>query len=180
MQRLKQKNEDALRAILKLKEAGLHEVNACLGFDAKECINSLKRCNFIEVTRTVSRQMSSAKRKNQGFMRDMHLYAITDRGRDLIQNMDFPPARKMEALKVPVVKAKPQPEATPAPPQLHKMEYLTTPIKTPGVNVMMAEIGGREVKITYGTGFEYEVYRPEPDRSRNYTPRPLRYLPSMA
>lgn len=179
MTRLIPKNEATLRAILKLKEAGLHEVNAHLEFDSKECINSLKRCNLIEVTRTVPRKLSSKRRKNQGVVREMHMYSITERGRILLQNLDFPPARQMLALKVPVKRPqpKPQPMKSPPPPKethLHKMQSFIVPMQSNGHKVMMAEIDGREVKITYGAGFEYEVYRPAPDRSRNYTPRPIR------
>lgn len=85
----------------------------------------------------------------------------------LLQNLDFPPARQMQALKV----------ATPQ--QLHRMETFVIPDRKPNVNEMVAEIGGREVRITYGVHHPYEVYRPAPDSSRNYTPRPLRSILAM-
>mgnify|MGYP007039168055 FL=1 len=59
------------------------------------------------------------------------------------------------------------------------MQNLIIPIRDANVKSMKAEIAGRKVKITYGVHIPYEVYRPAPDNSRNYTPRPLRSILAM-
>lgn len=169
MPKLIPKNEATLRAILRLKEAGVHEVNAALGENAKDAIRSLLLCEYIQVTRSIMRQTVTSNPKHKQHTRQMLLYAITYRGRQKLQDMEFPPAREMKALKaVPVPKF-----------DLHKMESFIIPSRDPNVREMMAEIGGREVKITYGVHHDYEVYRPAPDHSRNYTPRPLRSILAM-
>jgi FlaA1/EpsC-like NDP-sugar epimerase len=167
MAKLVPNNEETLRAILKLGEAGVHEVNAHLGFDARDAIRSLVQCEYIYITRTVMRETVPKNPRHKSHTREMMLYAITDRGRMLIQNLDFPPAKQMLALKV----AKPQ--------QLHRMETFVIPDRKPHVNEMVAKIGGREVRITYGVHHPYEVYRPAKDQSRNYTPKPLRSILAM-
>jgi hypothetical protein len=66
--------------------------------------------------------------------------------------------------------------------RMDSMQYFTIPDRDPNVHhvhQMMAEIGGRMVKITYGVHHDYEVYRPAPDQSRNYTPKPLRSILAM-
>lgn len=178
MTRITKRNEDVLRAFIGMKEAGIYELREHFGIDIKNYLYALHKCGYIKVSRTVRRQIACQKPEHKPCMRDMHMYAITDKGRLLLQNLDFPPARQMQALKVPAKRPqpKPQPMKSPPPPKeanLHQMQSFIVPMPSTGHKVMMAEIDGREVKITYGAGFEYEVYRPAPDRSRNYTPRPI-------
>lgn len=167
MAKLLPNNEAALRAILKLGETGVHEVNAHIGFDTRDCIRSLLRCEYIYITRSVMRETAPKNPRHKTHTREMMLYAITDKGRMLIQNLDFPPARQMLALKVA------------APQQLHRMETFVIPDRKPNVNEMIAENGGRQVRITYGVHHPYEVYRPEPDSSRNYTQRLIRGIHAL-
>ena len=181
MTRITKRNEDVLRAFIGMKEAGIYELREHFGIDIKNYLYALHKCGYIKVSRTVRRQIACQKPEHKPCMRDMHMYAITDKGRLLLQNLDFPPARQMQALKVPAKrpqpKPQPQPMKSPPPPksvQKDSVPMRAVPDKHVSVNVMTAEIDGREVKITYGAGFEYEVYRPAPDRSRNYTPRPIR------
>lgn len=161
MAKLIPKNEATLRAIMKLGNATLHDVEAIVGVVAKEAINSLVRCAFIYVVETKSQETK------KGYMRGMHVYAITDRGRQKLQDVDFPPARQMLALKV----SKNQ--------ELHQMQHFVIPTLDPNVREMMAEIGGREVKITYGVHHAYDSYVPPIDHSRNYTPRPIKGIHSL-
>lgn len=179
MTRITKRNEDVLRAFIGMKEAGIYELREHFGIYIKNYLYALHKCGYIKVSRTVRRQIACQKPEHKPCMRDMHMYAITDKGRLLLQNLDFPPALQMQALKVPAKRPqpKPQPMKSPPPPKeanLHQMQSFIVPMPSTGHKVMMAEIDGREVKITYGAGFEYEVYRPAPDRSRNYTPRPIR------
>lgn len=179
MTRITKRNEDVLRAFIGMKEAGIYELREHFGIDIKNYLYALHKCGYIKVSRTVRRQIACQKPEHKPCMRDMHMYAITDKGRLLLQNLDFPPARQMQALKVPVKRPHPKPQPMKSPPpqketNLHQMQSFIVPMPSNGHKVMMAEIDGREVKITYGAGFEYEVYRPAPDRSRNYTPRPIR------
>ena len=175
MTRLIPKNEAVLRAVLKLVKATSQDVEDSLGYPVIPAIKSLHTCGLLETVAKVRRTTKV------GHSRDMRVYAITEHGRQKLSDADFPPVRKMQALKVPAKrpqpKPQPQPMKSPPPPksvQKDSVPMRAVPDKHVSVNVMMAEIDGREVKITYGAGFEYEVYRPAPDRSRNYTPRPIR------
>ena len=175
MTRLIPKNESVLRAVLKLVKATSQDVEDLLGYAAIPAIKSLHTCGLLETVATVRRTTKV------GHSRDMRVYAVTEHGRQKLQDADFPPARQMQDLKVPAKrpqpKPQPQPMKSPPPPksvQKDSVPMRAVPDKHVSVNVMTAEIDGREVKITYGAGFEYEVYRPAPDRSRNYTPRPIR------
>lgn len=154
------KNEATLRAILKLGEADLHDVEAVVGNVAKEAINSLYRCEFLQVVKT-RRQRTKSER-----MREMHVYAITDKGRQKLQDIDYPTDMEMRSVKA----SKPAQN-------LHRMEHLIIPTRDPNVKEMMTEIGGRQVKITYGSHHPYELLKPDPDHARNYRnyiPRPIR------
>jgi hypothetical protein len=148
MANLMPKNESTLRAILKIGNATLHDVEKIMGSDAKNAINSLYRCGNVKVVATKS------QKTRKGVMQHMHVYAITEKGKQRLADADLPLARQMKALKVPINKTQPN-------------------ILHPNVRQMVAEIDGRMVKITYGVHLDYEVYRPAPDRSRNYTPRPI-------
>lgn len=142
-------SETVLRAMAKREEANLHQLNDELKFDTRSTLNSLTRCGFIAVVRTMVRTM-----------RDMNVYAITIRGTEKICEIDNNPQQR------------PQPEPKPVKKAAAPMRAV--PDKHASVNVMTAVMGGREIKITYGTQVPYEVYRPAPDHSRNYTPRPIR------
>lgn len=168
MTRLVPKNEEVLRAVLKLTKATSQDVEDLLGYAAIPAIKSLHSCGLLETIATVRRTTKV------GHSRDMRVYSVTEKGRQKLSDADFPPARQMQALKVPM-KSPPPPKNT----QLHQMQSFIIPMPSKGHKVMMAEIDGREVKITYGAGFEYETYRPAPDRSRNYTPNPIRSMTSM-
>lgn len=162
MAKLIPKNEATLRAIKKLGEACLHDVQAIVGDVAKEAINSLHRCEHIAIVATRS------QKTNGNQVRDMHVYAITGKGRMKLQDSDIPPARQMQALKVP------------APvPELHKMENFVIPDRKPNVNEMVAEIGGRQVKITYGVHHAYEQYVPAQDDGTRYKPRQIKSIFAM-
>lgn len=173
MTRLIPKNEAVLRAVLKLVKATSQDVEDLLGYPVIPAIKSLHTCGLLETVAKVRRTTKV------GHSRDMRVYAITEHGRQKLSDADFPPVRKMQALKVPAKRPQPKPQPMKSPPpqketNLHQMQSFIVPMPISGHRVMMAEIDGREVKITYGAGFEYEVYRPAPDRSRNYTPRPIR------
>ena len=175
MTRLIPKNESVFRAVLKLVKATSQDVEDLLGYAAIPAIKSLHACGLLETVATVRRTTKV------GHSRDMRVYAITEKGRQKLSGADFPPARQMQAIKVPAKrpqpKPQPQPMKSPPPPksvQKDSVPMRAVPDKHVSVNVMTAEIDGREVKITYGAGFEYEKYTPAPDRSRNYTPRPIR------
>ena len=168
MTKLTPKNEATLRAILLLKEAGVHEANAAIGDDTKDAIRSLLRCEYIQVTRSIMRQTVTRNPKHKQHTREMLLYAITDRGRQKLQDMEFPPAREMKVLKVVLGQKF----------DLHKMESFIIPERKPNVNQMIAEIGGREVKITYGVNYAYETYKPAPDLTR-YKPNPIRGIHAL-
>lgn len=160
MANLMPKNESTLRAILKIGNATLHDVEKIMGSDAKNAINSLYRCGNVKVVATKS------QKTRKGVMQHMHVYAITEKGKQRLADADLPLARQMKALKVPINKTQPN--------ILHQMQSLVIPERDPNVRQMVAEIDWRMVEITYGVHLDYEVYRPAPDRSRNYTPRPIR------
>lgn len=163
MAKLLPKTEATLRAILKLGKATLHDVQEAVGVDvAKNAINSLHRCEFIEAVGTRS------TRTKQGCVKDIHLYAITDKGRQKLQDADFPKVAEMRSVAACKLDTK-----------LHQMQHLIIPIRDPSVKEMMAEIGGRQVKITYGVHHAYEPYVPPPDHSRNYTPRPIKGIHAL-
>lgn len=160
MPRLIPKNEATLRAILKIGNATLHDVEEIVGDVAKEAINSLFRCEFLCVVATKSMLTKSGQTK------DMHVYAITDKGRNKLNDADFPKVVEMR-----------QPKQKTAP-GLHQMQHFVIPARAPSVREMMAEIGGRMVKITYGVNFEYESYVPPPDYTR-HKPRPIKGLHAL-
>lgn len=159
MPKLIPKNEATLRAVLKLVNATAQDIEDLLGPAARPAIKSLHDCGLLETVETARRATKV------GHSRDMRVYAITEKGRQKLRDVDLPPVRQMKALKVPVKRPHPM---------------CAVPDKHASVNVMTAEIKSHEVKITYGVNFEYEKYMPAPDRSRNYTPRPLRSITSMA
>lgn len=161
MPKLIPKNESTLRAIMKIGNASLHDVEAIVGTVAKKAINSLYRCDFLAVVATKSQQTK------QGRMKNMHVYAITEKGRNKLQDADFPKVVEMRQQKQK------------AAPQLHQMQNFVIPDRDPNVKEMMAEIGGMLVKITYGVHHAYEVYRPAPDQSRNYTPRAIKGIHAL-
>lgn len=165
MYQLSEQSAIVLRAVLKLGEATYQEVSSVVGFDTQQAINSLKRCGYVIVAKTVKRVINC---RRGTCTKPVNSYSVTDKGRLSLHNRDFPPARQMKALKVPL-----------HPVQLHKMESFIIPDRDPNVEEMMAEIGGRMAKITYGVHHEYEVYRPAPDRSRNYTPRLIRGIHAL-
>ena len=178
MPKLIPKNESVLRAVLKLVKATSQDVEDLLGYAAIPAIKSLHTCGLLETVATVRRTTKV------GHSRDMRVYAVTEHGRQKLQDADFPPARQMQALKVPAKRPQPKPLPMKSPPppketQLHQMQSFIVPMPSNGHKVMMAEIDGREVKITYGAGFEYEVYRPAPDNSRNYTPRAIKGIHAL-
>lgn len=162
MYQLSEQSAIVLRAVLKLGEATHQEASSFVGFDTQPAINSLKRCGYVTVHRTLIRVINC---RGGTCAKPVNSYSVTDKGRLSLHNRDFPPARQMKALKVPL---------HPVQPQLHKMESFVIPDRKPNVKELVAEIGGRKVKITYGVNPAYEVYRPAPDQSRNYTPRPIR------
>lgn len=155
------KNEATLRAILKLGNATLPDVEAIIGDVAKNAINSLYRCKFVNVVATKS------QKTKQGRMQDLHVYAITEKVRNKLQDADFPKVVEMRQQKQKTA------------PELHQMQHFIIPARDPNVEEMMAEIGGRMVKITYGMHHAYEVYRPAPDHSRNYTPRAIKWIHAL-
>lgn len=157
MAKLIPKNEATLRAIMKLGNATLHDVETIIPEGAKNAINSLHRCEFIEAVGTRS------TRTKQGCVKDIHLYSITDKGRQKLQDVDFPKVAEMRSVAASKLDTK-----------LHQMQHLIIPIRDPSVKEMIEEIDGRQVKKTYGVHHKYEVYVPPPDHSRNYTPRPIR------
>lgn len=170
MYQLSQKSETALRACLKLGECTKQDICAAITeFDAKESVNSLRKCGYIEVVRQIIRAIDIVGQRP--LTRPVNVYLITERGRMAIHHSDFPNTRKMKALKVPL---KPEPKPESKKQELHEMQNWIIPDRKPNVNEMTAEIGGREVKITYGVHVPYEVYVPPVDKSRNYTPRPQR------
>lgn len=174
MTKLSLKNEATLKAVLKLGKATVQDINDFMGHEARPAIKSLNACNLIE-TISIVRRVTKV-----GHNRDMCVYAITEKGRQKLLDADLPPARKMKDLKVPI--KRPQPMKSPPPPKetnMHQMQSFIVPMPITGHKVMMAEIDGRTVKITYGACFEYEVYRPAPDRSRNYTPRPIKGIHAL-
>lgn len=161
MAKLIPKNEATLRAILKIGNATLHDVEAIVGDVAKEAINSLFRCDLIY---SVAVEIMLTK---GGQKRNMHVYAITEKGRNKLQDADFP--------KVVEMRQKPKQQTAPA---LHQMQHFVIPERAPNVKEMMAEIGGREVKITYGVNFAYEPYVPPPDYTR-HKPRPIKGIHAL-
>lgn len=160
MPKLIPKNEATLRAILKIGNATLHDVEEAVGKVAKEAINSLYRCDFLQLVETRS------LRTKQGSMKDMHVYAITEKGRNKLNDADFSTVVAMRQQKQKTA------------PNLHKMQHFVIPTRDPNVREMMAEIGGREVKITYGVNFEYEPYVPPPDYTR-HKPRPIKGIHAL-
>lgn len=162
MAKLIKKNEATLRAIQKIGNATLHDVASVIGDVAKESINSLYRCGQVCVVETKS------MRTKQGCMKNMHVYAITEKGRQTLQDIDFPTTIELRSVR-----------ACTLDPGLHQMEHLIIPIRNPNVQEMMAEIGGRDVKITYGVTANYERYIPAKDDGTRYKPRPMRSILSM-
>lgn len=178
MAKLIPKNKATLIAVLKLVKATSQDVEDLLGYPVIPAIKSLHTCGLLETVATVRRTTKV------GHSRDMRVYVVTEHGRQKLQDADFPPARQMQALKVPAKRPqpKPQPMKSPPPPKetnLHQMQSFIVPMPSSGHKVMMAEIDGREIKITYGVNFDYEVYKPAPDHSRNYTPRPIRGIHAL-
>lgn len=162
MTKMLPKNEATLRAVMKIGNASLHDVENIVGDVAKNAINSLYRCDFLQIVGARS------QRTKQGCMKEMHVYAITDKGRQILQDIDYPTYMEVRSIKACKLDEK-----------LHQMQNIIIPISAPSVKEMIAEIAGRKVKITYGVHIPYEVYRPAPDNSRNYTPRPLRSILAM-
>ena len=156
MAKLIPKNEATLRAILKIGNATLHDVEAIVGDVAKEAINSLFRCEYVCVVATKNMLTKGRHTKN------MRVYAITEKGRNKLQDSDVP--------KVVETRQKPKQQTAP---ELHQMQHFIIPDRDPNVKEMVAEIGGRMVKIAYGVHHEYETYVPPPDYTR-YKPRPIR------
>lgn len=161
MPKLIPKNEATLRAVLRLGNATLHDVESIVSDGAKNAINSLYRCEFLQVVATKTQQTKQNRTK------DMHVYAITEKGLNKLNDADFP---KVVAARQPKQKTAPE---------LHQMQHFVIPARDPNVREMMAEIDGREVKITYGVHHAYEVYRPAPDNSRNYTPRAIKGIHAL-
>lgn len=153
---LKPNNEKTLRLLSKKGTATLHDVVDLIGEDAKNTIRSLHQCGHIQVVAVVKQKSKG------GEMKDMNVYGITDSGKAKLDRVAVP--------KTPTTRPAQQPRKQ----DLHLMQTFIIPERDPNVNVMIASIGGRDVTITYGVHHPYEVYRPAPDNSRNYTPRPIR------
>jgi len=161
---LSKPSEVVLRAIQKLGNATLKDVFDAAGVGSKPAVYSLKKCWYVQVEKTLMRVTSKAGKSES---KPVSVFSLTEKGHAAIRRMDLPPVKN--PLK-------------PNRPELYTMQYFTIPDRDPNVHhvhQMMAEIGGRMVKITYGVHHDYEVYRPAPDQSRNYTPKPLRSILAM-
>lgn len=151
---LAKQSKATLRAVLKIGNASLHELEESVGDIARNAIRSLYRLEYVQVVDTRS------QRTKQGCTKEMNVYAITDKGRQKLQDIDFPKAAEMKAAKACKLGT-----------ALYEMQHFITPIRNPNVNEMYAEIGGRKVKITYGVHHEYSPYVPPRDDGTRYQPR---------
>ena len=151
MAKLGKTSESVLRAIAKVKESHLHELNAELGFDTRSTLRSLIGCDFIAVVRTVTRKST------KGHLVEINVYEITEKGTQKLHLIDNPPT--------PIEK----------PSAVAKVSKETKRGIEPMRLVEVTEhIGEREVQITHGLCKQYEVYTPERSHQRNYVPRPIR------
>ena len=173
MAKLIPKNEAVLRAV---SANGTLPANQALemfpDFDVRTAIVSLRKCNYIEVVGTVIRKSNAKRRSEKDRVIPVHVYGVTEKGRLAIQYLDYPPVLEIKAATKKALAPKPKQQ------ELHPMQYFTIPDRDPNVREMVAEIDGREVKITYGINFKYEVYKPAPDLTR-YKPMPIRGIHAL-
>ncbi len=151
---LEKNSEATLRAVLKIGKASLHELEEAVGDIARNAIRSLYRLEYVQVVETRS------QRTKQGCTKEMNVYAITEKGRQKLQDIDFPKVAEMKAVKACKLGT-----------DLYEMQHLIIPIRDPNVKELIAEIGGRQVKITYGVHHEYSPYVPPLDDGTRYKPR---------
>lgn len=160
---LSAQSEAVLRTIQKLGNATLKDVVAAAGADSKPAVYSLKKCGHIQVTKTLMRVVA---KNGKSESRPVSVFSLTDKGHAAIRRMDFPPVEK-----------------TPPPPpqkqELHQMQYFIIPDFAPNVTEGFIEVDGRQVKCTRGVQFKYETYVQPQDHSRNYTPRPIRWIHAL-
>lgn len=161
---MKHASQKVLRTIIPMKEATARMLTEAVGFKADPYVNSLARMKYIEVIRT------QHSKNTRGSVVEVNVYAVTRAGLQKLYEVEHAPPPK----------PKPPPKAeNKKPPELHLMTNFVIPDRNPNVNEMMAEIGGRQVKITYGVHHAYEPYVPPPDHSRNYTPRPIKGIHAL-
>jgi hypothetical protein len=109
-----------------------------------------------------------------------YLTAMPDADIYALQNVDYPPVLEVKAAIKKVLKPLPktpmQQKQNPQKQELHKMQSFIIPDFAPNVTEQIIEVDGALVKCTKGVQFEYEKYVPPIDSSRNYTPRPIRWI----
>lgn len=173
------KNEATLRTIMRLKEAGVHEVNAAIGEDSRNAIRSLLRCEYIHVTRSVMRKTKPIDKTHRTYAREMLLYAITEKGREKLKDAGSSLARQTKALKAPPREIKAPLNPEPLKQEQHKMQDFVIPDFPPGETQMVIEVDGVQVKCARGVEFKRDKYVPPVDNSRNYTPRPIKGIHAL-
>lgn len=143
---MKHASQTVLRTIIPMKEATARMLTEAVGFNADPAVNSLARMKYIEVIRT------QHSKNTRGSVVEVNVYAVTRAGLQKLYEVEHAPPPK----------PKPPPKADPD--------------RNPNVKEMMAEIGGRQVKITYGVHHAYEQYVPAQDDGTRYKQRPIRSI----
>lgn len=180
MAKITQKNESVLRAI---SSNGTMAANLVIemfpDFDARLTLKSLRTSGYIDVVGTVMRKSKEARKKGKDCVTPVRVYAITDKGRMALQNIDHPPARVIKAAIQKVLK--PQPKQPTQKQEQRPMQDFVIPDLhfPPGVNQMVIEVDDMKVKCIRGEQFKRAPYVPPPDHSRNYTPRPIKGIHAL-
>jgi len=159
---MKHASQQVLRTIIPMKEATARMLTEAVGFQADPYVNSLARMKYIEVIRT------QHSKNTRGSVVEVNVYAVTRAGLQKLYEVEHAPPPK----------PKPQPKVAKKDTQqeLPLMTNFVIPDRNPNVKEMMAEIGGRQVKITYGVHHAYEQYVPAQDDGTRYKQRPIRSI----